>query len=131
MVYDHGLSVTTAGLLEATSQQRGDWYSHYAGNSERFDWEVAQSHQILPMLAEGETTTITYAGGPYFETQDDSLVLLRFTQDLEEGLTDNQVNGQPALLAGSYLDGRVVLSSPHPEYSSQDLLQTWASWVAR
>ena len=131
MVYDHGVTVGTVGLLPASAQQRSDWYSHYTGNTERFDWEVVQGHQILPMLAQGETTEITYAGGPAFETDEESLVLLRFTQDLDPGLTDHQVTGQAALLAGSYLDGRVVLSSPHPEYSRQDLLQAWASWVAR
>ncbi len=131
LVYDDGLTLGTVGLLDATAQQRSDWYSHYAGNSERFDWEVVQSHQILPMLAEGETTEITYAGGPAFETEDEDLVLLRYTQDLDSSLTDHRVNGQAALLAGSYVDGRVVLSSPHPEYSRQDLLQTWATWVAR
>jgi glutamine amidotransferase-like uncharacterized protein len=131
MVYDHGVTVSTAGLLPVTAQQRSDWYSHYQGNSERFDWEVVQSHQILPLLAEGETTEITYAGGPAFDVTDDDLVLLRYTQDLDSSLTDHQVTGSAALLAGSYLEGHVILSSPHPEYSRQDLLQHWAAWVAR
>ncbi len=131
MVFDHGVTMGTVGLLDATAQQRSDWYAFYAGNTERFDWEVVRSHQILPMLAEGDTTEITYAGGPSFETDQEDLVLLRYTQDLDPSLTDHQRTGQAALLAGSYLEGRVILSSPHPEYSRQDLLQHWASWVAR
>jgi glutamine amidotransferase-like uncharacterized protein len=122
------IPLTMVGLLDADAVENSDWTNYYIGNSITANFIVDTESSIFDGLHSGDAVLMTYAAGPTFSTSTED-VLLRFNQNLYSGLRDYQVSGRPAVITGTYGQGKVVLSSPHPEYSYPQYLLSYVDWV--
>jgi len=115
------------GLLDVEAGFYDDYFT-YVGNMTRLRVEVAAEHAIVQPHFAGDLIEADYAGGPTL-TSETADVLLRYAEDLDEGLQGYQLTGTGALAAGTYGSGRVVLSAVHPEYNDADRLLGYVDWV--
>jgi len=117
------------GLLDVNVYEYSDWVSYYVGSAVSLGHEVEMEHEIFNDYTVSDIVDITYAGGPIFTTSTED-ILLSFNDDLDSSLTNYAISGEAAVVAGQYGDGKVVLSSPHPEYSSEEILLAYVEWVS-
>lgn len=95
--------------------------------------------EIIPEESDAPTRKMFYANGPLWEITDAPgfgriAALARFKTDIkQEGDEGGIMPGTPAILGGSYFDGRFVLFSAHPEFhrelGSNSLIVDAAYWV--
>jgi glutamine amidotransferase-like uncharacterized protein len=127
-LYYDGLRIPMMGLLNVNSYEYSSWVSHYVGSAVMLDFLVSSEHEILEDYSLGDVLAITYAGGPIFTTSTEEIIL-EFDEDLDASLTSSAITGSAAVVVGEYGDGKVVLSSPHPEYSNPELLLEYVDWA--
>lgn len=97
--------------------------------------------EIIPENSDAPTRKMFYANGPLWEITDAPgfgriAPLARFKTDIkQEGDEGGIMPGTPAILAGSYFDGRFVLFSAHPEFhrelGANNMIVDAAYWVTR
>jgi glutamine amidotransferase-like uncharacterized protein len=133
-------------------------YSFVKGHNEALKYiEIAQANcidfedgrwargkrnvEIIPMDARYRPLKMFYQNGPLWESaqeqgNDRTVALARFNSDVKKS-DDNRgvMPGTPAILGGTYGDGRFVLFSGHPEFykrmGNHGFVSDAARWVTR
>jgi len=115
------------GLLDVKGYDNIDWMTEYMGATGAFwpfNTPILFNDHFIASPNENSELTMAYRAGPVLELLtpgDPNIeVIGTFTDDLDESMTNHQIDGMPAVVAGPYGNGRVVLFSTHPEYSSPD-----------
>ena len=124
----YNIPITMSGLLDVKSYEYNDWVNYYIGNSVELELEVEQETELFPGMDTGDTLTMTYAAGPTFTTNTEDIVLT-YNQDLNPNLNGYQISGKAAVVKGTYGQGKVLLSSPHPEYNHPEILLDYVEWT--
>ena len=82
------------------------------------DVELNKSNGLIDLSQESSNYNIMYYGGPYFETNG---------LDGITTLATYSYNDEPAMIAFEYLEGRVFLTGPHPEWE-EDSFRDGSVW---
>ena len=112
------------GLLDVKGFDNMEWMDEYmtaSGALYPFNTPIQLSDHPIVSPNENTTLVMAYRAGPVLKLlnpNDPNIdVIGTFTQDLDPSMPSYDIAGQPAIVAGSYGNGHVVLFSTHPEYS--------------
>ncbi|EKD49994.1 MAG: hypothetical protein ACD_62C00691G0015 [uncultured bacterium] len=114
-------------LLHVKGLDNIDWMNEYmtaAGQFYPFNTPILFNDHPINSPYLYESLIMAYRAGPvlkFFDNPDPGITVIgTFTENLDPSVTAYEISGQPAVVAGSYGNGRVVLFSVHPEYSYPD-----------
>ena len=115
------------GLLNVKGYDNLDWMNEYmtpSGAFYPFNTPILFSNHSIASPYENQSLTMAYRAGPVLykinPNDPDIDIVGTYTQNLDPSVTRYQISGEPAIVAGSYGQGRVVLFAVHPEYSAPE-----------